>query len=145
MSACIGEPISWLRLERYALDGGADRAAAAHLARCAACARCLDEIRGDLVALPPLVWLAAGIGISASTHNGAPSSAARAVCILIVHHPHGRHEGDGFVLPPLATGIPRRSAAAGRPMVRSHYSIDTDAATHQPMATMRVSGSPVEV
>jgi hypothetical protein len=54
MSACIGEPISWLRLERYALEGGSDRAVGDHLARCAACARCLDEIRGDLVALPPL-------------------------------------------------------------------------------------------
>jgi hypothetical protein len=55
MSACIGEPISWPRLERYALEGGTrDRAAREHLARCAACARCLDEIRGDLVALPPL-------------------------------------------------------------------------------------------
>ena len=54
MSACIGEPISWLRLERHALGGAADRAVGDHLAACAACARCLDEIRGDLVALPPL-------------------------------------------------------------------------------------------
>lgn len=54
MSACIGEPVSWLRLERHALEGGADRAVQDHLARCAACARCLDEIRGDRVALPPL-------------------------------------------------------------------------------------------
>jgi hypothetical protein len=54
MSACIGEPISWLRLERYAQDGGADRAVHEHLARCAACARCLDEIRGDTVELSPL-------------------------------------------------------------------------------------------
>ncbi|HWO18061.1 MAG TPA: hypothetical protein VNO30_04775 [Kofleriaceae bacterium] len=55
MSACIGEPISWLRLERYALGGAAgDPDAHAHLARCAACARCLGEIRDDLVALPPL-------------------------------------------------------------------------------------------
>ena len=53
MSACIGEPISWLRLERHALDGG-DATVRDHLARCAACARCLDQIRGDLVALPPL-------------------------------------------------------------------------------------------
>jgi hypothetical protein len=54
MSACIGEPISWPRLERYALDGGADRAVHEHVAQCAACARCLDEIRGDTVELPPL-------------------------------------------------------------------------------------------
>jgi hypothetical protein len=54
MTACIGEPISWPRLERHAQGGGADRAVHDHLAACAACARCLDEIRGDLVALPPL-------------------------------------------------------------------------------------------
>jgi hypothetical protein len=54
VSACIGEPISWPRLERHAMGGGTDRAAEEHLARCAACARCLDEIRGDRVALPPL-------------------------------------------------------------------------------------------
>lgn len=54
MTACIGEPISWLRLERHAQDGGVDAAVRDHLAACAACARCLDEIRGDLVALPPL-------------------------------------------------------------------------------------------
>lgn len=60
MSACIGEPVSWLRLERFALGGGADRAVHDHLARCAACARCLDEIRGDRVALPPLPASPAG-------------------------------------------------------------------------------------
>jgi hypothetical protein len=54
MSACIGEPVSWPRLERFAQGGGADRAVHDHVARCAACARCLDQIRGDLVALPPL-------------------------------------------------------------------------------------------
>jgi hypothetical protein len=73
MSACIGEPISWPRLERFAQGGGADPAAADHLARCAACARCLDEIRGDLVALPPLAvparaarrwWLAPAMALA---------------------------------------------------------------------------------
>jgi hypothetical protein len=52
--ACIDTPISWPRLERYALDS-ADAQIAAHLAACPACARCLEEIRGDVVALPPLV------------------------------------------------------------------------------------------
>ncbi len=58
MTACTGEPISWLRLEQFALDA-ADPAIAAniatHLAGCAACRDCLDRIRGDAVALPPLV------------------------------------------------------------------------------------------
>ncbi|MDB4960256.1 MAG: hypothetical protein JWP01_255 [Myxococcales bacterium] len=51
--ACIGEPISWLRLERFA-TGAADPAIASHVAACPACKHCLDEIHGDLVALPPL-------------------------------------------------------------------------------------------
>lgn len=53
---CIGEPISWLRLEQLALgelrDGGA---AERHMAKCPACAAALAEIRGDARALPPLV------------------------------------------------------------------------------------------
>lgn len=53
---CIGEPISWLRLEQLALgelrDGGA---AEDHVAKCPACAAALAEIRGDARALPPLV------------------------------------------------------------------------------------------
>ncbi len=51
--ACIGEPISWLKLERFA-SGSADHAISTHVAACPACRHCLDEIRGDLVALPPL-------------------------------------------------------------------------------------------
>jgi hypothetical protein len=54
MSACIGEPISWLRLEAYALDHR-DAGVRDHLAACAACRGCLDEIERDVVALPPLV------------------------------------------------------------------------------------------
>jgi hypothetical protein len=53
VTACIGEPISWLRLERFAL-GTADAAIASHVAACPACRHCLDQIRGDAVALPPL-------------------------------------------------------------------------------------------
>jgi hypothetical protein len=50
---CIGEPISWLRLECHAL--AAEAAVTEHVAACPACRHCLDELRGDLVALPPLV------------------------------------------------------------------------------------------
>lgn len=52
--ACIGEPISWLRLELFAAGRTADPAIASHLTACPACTHCLDEIRGDLVALPVL-------------------------------------------------------------------------------------------
>ena len=51
--ACIGEPVSWLRLERHA-SGQHDAAVAAHVAECSACKHCLDEIERDVVALPPL-------------------------------------------------------------------------------------------
>ena len=51
--ACIGEPVSWLRLETFAAGKG-DPAIETHLAACPACAHCLAEITGDLVALPVL-------------------------------------------------------------------------------------------
>ena len=54
MTACVGEPVSWPRLESFAL-GAPDPAIAAHVDACPACRRCLDEIRGDAVALLPLV------------------------------------------------------------------------------------------
>ena len=53
MTACIGEPISWLKLETFAL-GAPDPAIASHVAACPVCRQCLDQIRGDVVALPPL-------------------------------------------------------------------------------------------
>jgi hypothetical protein len=53
MTACIGEPISWPRLESFAL-GAPDPAIASHVAACPACRLCLEQIRGDVVALPPL-------------------------------------------------------------------------------------------
>jgi hypothetical protein len=58
VTACIGEPVSWLRLERFAL-GAPDPGIASHLAACPACARCLEQIRGDAIVLPPLALPAA--------------------------------------------------------------------------------------
>jgi hypothetical protein len=58
VTACTGEPISWPRLEQFALDAcdpAIAAAIAAHLAGCSVCRNCLDRIRGDAVALPPLV------------------------------------------------------------------------------------------
>lgn len=74
--ACIGEPVSWLRLERFAADRK-DAAIAEHVAACAACRSCLAEIEGDLVALPPLAvpaprarpwlrWLAPALSLAAA-------------------------------------------------------------------------------
>jgi hypothetical protein len=47
MNRCIGEPISWLRLERYGLGevAAAEQARIAeHLASCAACRACLEHM-----------------------------------------------------------------------------------------------------
>jgi hypothetical protein len=52
--ACIGTPISWPRLEQFA-STRKDPAIASHVVECPACKQCLEEITGDLVALPPLV------------------------------------------------------------------------------------------
>ncbi|HUS28026.1 MAG TPA: hypothetical protein VMZ53_05940 [Kofleriaceae bacterium] len=55
-TSCItpAQPISWLRLETFAIDRR-DAAVKDHVAACPACKACLDEIERDVVALPPLV------------------------------------------------------------------------------------------
>jgi hypothetical protein len=55
---CIGDPVSWPRLEAFAVDRR-DARVRDHVAACAACRACLDEIERDVVALPPLVVPAA--------------------------------------------------------------------------------------
>ncbi|MEJ7598018.1 MAG: hypothetical protein WKG01_08935 [Kofleriaceae bacterium] len=50
MMACIGEPVSWPRLEAFALDRR-DDAIRMHVDACPVCARCLEEIRTDVVVL----------------------------------------------------------------------------------------------
>lgn len=56
---CTGEPVSWLRLERYHLgevDAAERERIDAHLAACEACAACLAKIRADEeIALPAMV------------------------------------------------------------------------------------------
>jgi len=54
MMRCIGEPVSWLRLEELAV-GVARAGVAEHVGACPACKQCFAEITADLVALPPLV------------------------------------------------------------------------------------------
>jgi len=55
---CTGEPVSWLRLERYhqgELEAAERARIAGHLAACPACAACLAHIEDDdSRALPPL-------------------------------------------------------------------------------------------
>src|SRR3569623_794772 len=82
LSACIGTPISWPRLERHA-SGPGDAAVAQHVAECAVCRACLDEITRDVVALPVLA--------AAETARRArwwwvalPAFAAAALALLLV-------------------------------------------------------------
>ncbi len=92
---CIGEPVSWLRLESMAL-GDHDATAVAHLAACAACRSCMDEIRADLVALPPLHVPERGARAARSARPAwlrwaipAFGLAAAAAIALLVVRPHG--------------------------------------------------------
>jgi len=58
VSACIGQPLSWLVLERHALaelEGPAVSVADAHLAQCAACRSARTRIDEERRVLPPLV------------------------------------------------------------------------------------------
>lgn len=74
---CIGEPISWLRLELFALDANpADPAVTGHLAACPACQQCLDQIRTDAIALPPLVAPSSAVPSPTVFSQAVPSSAA---------------------------------------------------------------------
>jgi hypothetical protein len=52
VTACVGTPVSWLRLERHAL--AADGEVRDHLAVCPACSASFSAITDDIVALPPL-------------------------------------------------------------------------------------------
>lgn len=62
MSACIGQPLSWLVLERHVLaelEGPTASVADEHLAQCAACRAARQRIGDDRRVLPPLVIPAA--------------------------------------------------------------------------------------
>jgi hypothetical protein len=99
MIDCVGEPISWLRLETFAL-GACDPATTAaidtHLASCPACQQCLTGIRSDLVALPVLAmaeprsaWRPWRWVVPAFALAGA------ALVLLVVLRPHGGPEDSG--------------------------------------------------
>ena len=57
MSPCINQPVSWLRLEQFALGElppDAREQVHSHLHECAVCASCLATIQSDDIALPEL-------------------------------------------------------------------------------------------
>lgn len=117
-SRCIGEPVSWLRLERLRLGELADPERARvveHLAACAACAACLARIEADEAIELPALALGSGApggrderrsaGERARAHwlsswgvRMASASALAAAAILVVGHAwrtRGRATLDG--------------------------------------------------
>lgn len=127
MTACTGTPISWLRLEAYALDGR-DAAITDHLAACPACTACLAQIRGDELALPRLVvpapTPARGEGARRWWRWAVPAMAvAAAALVLVIVRPRedtrredtARVKGVGDVV----FGVVRERAGAIRDDVRT--------------------------
>jgi hypothetical protein len=110
---CIGTPISWPLLEAHAA-GARDGAIASrdmrpassaaegqrgwideHVAACAACRACLDEIRGDVVALPALPEIYAPRRWWRLWIAPAAAAAAVAVAVLVIVRPSPEPErGD---------------------------------------------------
>src|SRR5688572_586446 len=91
MIACIDTPISWLRLERFAASGN-DAQIATHVAACPGCASCLDEIRRDVVALPPLVVPAKKSRVW--WHFALPALALAVAALLLIVWPRERARED---------------------------------------------------
>ncbi|HEU5060737.1 MAG TPA: hypothetical protein VFU21_29605 [Kofleriaceae bacterium] len=100
MTACTGQPVSWLRLEQHAL--AADPAVARHLEECAACRGCFAAIAADGGrALPPLgdVALAAA---ARRRHRrragflGTATALAAAAVVLLVVLGRGREDAPGI-------------------------------------------------
>ncbi len=82
MSGCAGEPVSWLRLERYhagELGEGERRSIAAHLGACPACAACIATIAADARALPPLPLPATPVAPVTPARRPRPFARAAAV------------------------------------------------------------------
>jgi hypothetical protein len=102
--SCIGEPVSWLRLEQFAMSRR-DTRVSEHLDACPACRACLDEISRDVVALPPLVVPAAAAKARRPWwHLAMPiglAVAAAAILLLVL----GPRAGDHAVTPTDVTQV----------------------------------------
>lgn len=80
MSTCIGEPISWLRLEQHALAMTATDERAAietHLAACEACRSALQAVQNDAGVMPELPALERTFGIPRNGGQVVSLDAAR--------------------------------------------------------------------
>ena len=98
MSACTAQPISCLRLERYALAElpAAEHAAIeAHLAGCAACRQALHELRSSEVTLRPLSARAARPPYRLVVRAAGGLALAAALLLAVRAGLTGPHEQNG--------------------------------------------------
>ncbi len=88
MMSCTATPISWPRLEAH-VAGARDAAIDAHVTECAACRACMDQLRGDVVALPALVVAEPEFRRSwwRSWIMPATAAAALAIALLVIVRP----------------------------------------------------------
>ncbi len=117
MTRCTGEPVSWLRLERYGLGelSGAERESiASHLQACPACSACWARIEEERArALPPLAAEVVALGGSSGTPRALPgpkrtslgrwvwaSGLAAAACAVLVVWRAGPEASGGDVPAP---------------------------------------------
>ncbi|HET8932637.1 MAG TPA: hypothetical protein VFN67_04315 [Polyangiales bacterium] len=116
MTSCIGEPVSYFRLERYGLHelpAEEDRSVAAHLEQCAVCRACYERIQADardsdIAAIAAqLSQLPAARPRRARALWGLTALAASVACLLFVLRPQpavpgiaseSTTKGDGFAL-----------------------------------------------
>jgi hypothetical protein len=117
MTSCIGEPVSYFRLERYSLHelpAEEDRSVAAHLEQCAVCRACYERIQADardsdLAALAAQISQlpAAARPRRARALWGVTALAASVACMLFVLRPQpavpgiateSTTKGDGLAL-----------------------------------------------
>jgi hypothetical protein len=140
MRRCIGEPVSWLRLERYELGelpASDARAVATHLAECAVCRACFVHITADArgaielgpdleppqrVAPPPSAAkrrsrLAAWLG------GGALASAALAAWLMVSQRAAAPHGSPSVKGGELALELVRVDGA-GRQLEATHFAPD---------------------
>jgi len=87
MTACIGMPISWLRLERYQagdIAGDERETIAKHLASCEACAECLRRIESDNREPPALPAVHKKSGVVVQLRRAAPWIGALAIAAAVL-------------------------------------------------------------
>jgi hypothetical protein len=135
MMQCIGEPISWLRLERYGLalvSATEQRSIASHLGECAACRACFERIEhgADALRLPLPAAVSRARRAWPTWRNlgswGLVASGALAALVLLARRPSS--EPSAYAPPNVKGGELTlelvRMGADGQQREPSHFSAD---------------------